>query len=580
MGAVSDAVEDTIGGAIDIVGDAVDDVGDFVVEDVLEPVVETVEATVEKAMEDPVGTAVMVAAAASGQWWALPLASASVTVANGGSLEDGLKNAAIAYVGGEIAQGVSANLSPELTSEFGAQAGRSMANVAGNVAATAATGGDPLQALLNGGLNAGVSAAALEVPGFSDMTKTQQAAVTRAISAELQGRDASQGLINAAIGAGIDAAKKSDWEWNESSPTTTNELVDQTAPVAPATPVMPTQEQQVEAPVNPTEQDMNAFYESIGIDPSTLSNTPAQSSDPLDYLNFLQDNIDKIAEVSKTSGTGFGDDDIGQYTTDSLGNVFKQLDDGTMELYRAAEVNSDAYTTDSLGNIYKQLDDGTMSLYRNVDEPLSKEDMLLYRDLANRPTPKTTGDLVSQFLGAVGANAPKIAAGAAGLAGLDALSNEPGAFTFNNDPYASQNLDWNAQQALGPDQGIVFGQEQLAPEFTKNAARGGIMALASGGQIPSLGGYAAGGNPRLLKGPGDGMSDNIPATIAGKQPARLADGEFVVPADVVSHLGNGSTEAGANVLYQMMERVRKARTGNPKQGKQINPQKFVPRKGK
>ena len=99
--------------------------------------------------------------------------------------------------------------------------------------------------------------------------------------------------------------------------------------------------------------------------------------------------------------------------------------------------------------------------------------------------------------------------------------------------------------------------------------------LAAGG-LSSLGGYAAGGNPRLLKGPGDGMSDNIPATIAGKQPARLADGEFVIPADVVSHLGNGSTEAGAKVLHGMMNKVRKARTGNSKQGKQINPRKFLP----
>jgi hypothetical protein len=92
----------------------------------------------------------------------------------------------------------------------------------------------------------------------------------------------------------------------------------------------------------------------------------------------------------------------------------------------------------------------------------------------------------------------------------------------------------------------------------------------------NLGGYAAGGNPRLLKGPGDGMSDNIPATIGNRQPARLADGEFVVPADVVSHLGNGSTDAGAKHLYKMMDKVRKARTGNKKQGKQINPNKFVP----
>jgi hypothetical protein len=73
------------------------------------------------------------------------------------------------------------------------------------------------------------------------------------------------------------------------------------------------------------------------------------------------------------------------------------------------------------------------------------------------------------------------------------------------------------------------------------------------------------------------MSDNIPATINGRQPARLADGEFVVPADVVSHLGNGSTDAGAKILHRMMTQVRKERTGNPKQGKQINPNKFMPK---
>jgi hypothetical protein len=73
------------------------------------------------------------------------------------------------------------------------------------------------------------------------------------------------------------------------------------------------------------------------------------------------------------------------------------------------------------------------------------------------------------------------------------------------------------------------------------------------------------------------MSDNIPATINGRQPARLADGEFVIPADVVSHLGNGSTEAGAKQLHAMMNNIRRARTGNSKQGKQINPNKFMPK---
>jgi hypothetical protein len=99
----------------------------------------------------------------------------------------------------------------------------------------------------------------------------------------------------------------------------------------------------------------------------------------------------------------------------------------------------------------------------------------------------------------------------------------------------------------------------------------------AGGGLADLGGYAdyaRGG--RMLKGPGDGMSDSIPATIAGKQPARLANDEFVVPADVVSHLGNGSSDAGAKQLYKMMDRVRAARTGKKSQAKQINPTKYMP----
>jgi len=88
------------------------------------------------------------------------------------------------------------------------------------------------------------------------------------------------------------------------------------------------------------------------------------------------------------------------------------------------------------------------------------------------------------------------------------------------------------------------------------AARGGLMGYAAGG-LGSLGGYSDGG--RLLRGPGDGVSDSIPASIGNRQPARLADGEFVVPARIVSELGNGSTEAGARKLYAMMDRVQRAR---------------------
>lgn len=104
-------------------------------------------------------------------------------------------------------------------------------------------------------------------------------------------------------------------------------------------------------------------------------------------------------------------------------------------------------------------------------------------------------------------------------------------------------------------------------------ARGGLSAAAS-----HLGGYSDGG--RLLKGPGDGVSDSIPAVIGNKQPARLADGEFVIPARIVSELGNGSTEAGARKLYAMMDRVQKARgktVGKGKVAKNTRADKYLPK---
>ena len=118
----------------------------------------------------------------------------------------------------------------------------------------------------------------------------------------------------------------------------------------------------------------------------------------------------------------------------------------------------------------------------------------------------------------------------------------------------------------------MAGLPQITP--TSSAQGGLLSSYAGGGGISSLGGYSDGG--RMLKGPGDGMSDSIPATIADKRPARLADNEFVVPADVVSHLGNGSSDAGAKKLYAMMDKVRKARTGKAKQAPAIKADKYMP----
>ena len=128
-----------------------------------------------------------------------------------------------------------------------------------------------------------------------------------------------------------------------------------------------------------------------------------------------------------------------------------------------------------------------------------------------------------------------------------------------------------ATVAAAPASSVINKLEPTAEGLTSvvNAASGGSIDYASGG-ITALkrGNY--------LSGPTDGMADKLPANIEGNQEARLSHGEFVIPADVVSHLGNGNSDAGADRLYSMMDKIRKARTGTKKQGKQINPNKFLP----
>lgn len=121
--------------------------------------------------------------------------------------------------------------------------------------------------------------------------------------------------------------------------------------------------------------------------------------------------------------------------------------------------------------------------------------------------------------------------------------------------------------ANNPQWAVPAGYVPTAPAFSINPS-GNTNAQHSALTRKAKGGY--------LDGAGDGMSDSIPATIEGKQPARLADGEFVIPADVVSHLGNGSSKAGSKRLYAMLDKVRHARTGTKKQGKEIKPEKYMP----
>jgi hypothetical protein len=177
---------------------------------------------------------------------------------------------------------------------------------------------------------------------------------------------------------------------------------------------------------------------------------------------------------------------------------------------------------------------------------------------------------------------------AASLATAQGLSNVQ-AQNIVTDAFLSGRYDPTAEPAVNPYIGkMKMNWNPPATTVTTGATgttsatpAAGLAAIPTQEQLMDPNykiGMASGGiaSARYLQGGTDGMADKIPANIDGEQAAALSHGEFVIPADVVSHLGNGNSEAGADKLYQMMARIRKARTGNEKQGKKINPDKFMP----
>jgi hypothetical protein len=136
-----------------------------------------------------------------------------------------------------------------------------------------------------------------------------------------------------------------------------------------------------------------------------------------------------------------------------------------------------------------------------------------------------------------------------------------------------------AEQEKHTKEEVAFAQDVLRRypvEYRRLTAEDTKSQNLAGGGLAGLNAFKAGGSPRFLKGGGDGMSDDIPAMIGKQQKAALSDGEFVVPADVVSHLGNGSSRAGAKKLYAMMDNIRQARTGKKRQAPEVKPDRYMP----
>jgi len=190
-----------------------------------------------------------------------------------------------------------------------------------------------------------------------------------------------------------------------------------------------------------------------------------------------------------------------------------------------------------------------------------------------QPLNQNAGTFGQGFYKGISDNATPAMVGGAGILGLSAINADKKKFGVPEEEHYDGPLNQfkynpNTFRATYPTPPNPAYEAQYQNYRTTPYAEGGITDIDTN--------YAKGGIAGLLKGRGDGMSDSIRATIADKQPARLADGEFVVPADVVSHLGNGSTDAGAKHLYKMMDKVRHARTGSKKQGRQIAAGGYLP----
>jgi hypothetical protein len=205
-----DKIGDAAGKVVSSVGNAVSDVGNFVIDKVVEPVGEAVGKTVQAAIDDPIGTAVKIAAISTGNPYIIAAANTGVALANGAEPEDALKAGAKAAVFYEVGSAVGEYVGPEAAAYFGpenAAAASAVTNAAASTVAAAVVGEDPYQALLASGVNSAAGSIAKQVPGYDSLSVNQQRALKTTIAASLEGKDPSQALVNQALQVGINYVK-------------------------------------------------------------------------------------------------------------------------------------------------------------------------------------------------------------------------------------------------------------------------------------------------------------------------------------------------------------------------------------
>ena len=504
-------------------------------------VADNVISQVDAAIKNPIGTIAKIGAIATGQFYLLPAISATEVIVKGGSIEDAAKSAAISYaaahIGAELGDSLNVDgFSPELNTAIKSSVG-STAVATGAGVLRGKELGDALASGVTSGIGSGISSLVADnadTGGEGSKTNTADrvigstvgAATTAALRGQNVGDVAANTLANGALRAGAG-------EYAGMLPAVT---------LASTAASLPTHTQNIQPTQGDTASTMSASLD-------TKTDIPNLSASQTKEAAKLVRSIDSDGQALDEQGNKIGDaaafgltKGIDNTWLTQDGQVIAATDSPVPETGMQM-VNE---TTPEPQAVNNQDGSTTITSPDGSQKIMSPDGTMSYIDaqgnIAGQDTSSPLSILADSLLGNTsdtdGIASPMKAAGGGLMSIQPTIGNQ-----YNADPTSSVQM-------------FAYG------------------GMAHGG-ISSLGSYSDGG--RMLKGPGDGMSDDIPASIAGSQPARLANEEFVIPADVVSHLGNGSSEAGAKVLYAMMERVRKARTGNPKQGKQIHAAKFMPK---
>ena len=504
-------------------------------------VADNVISQVDAAIKNPIGTIAKIGAIATGQFYLLPAISATEVIVKGGSIEDAAKSAAISYaaahIGAELGDSLNVDgFSPELNTAIKSSVG-STAVATGAGVLRGKELGDALASGVTSGIGSGISSLVADnadTGGEGSKTNTADrvigstvgAATTAALRGQNVGDVAANTLANGALRAGAG-------EYAGMLPAVT---------LASTAASLPTHTQNIQPTQGDTASTMSASLD-------TKTDIPNLSASQTKEAAKLVRSIDSDGQALDEQGNKIGDA-AAFGLTKGIDNTWLTQDGQVIAATDAPVPETGMQmvneTTPEPQAVNNQDGSTTITSPDGSQKIMSPDGTMSYIDaqgnIAGQDTSSPLSILADSLLGNTsdtdGIASPMKAAGGGLMSIQPTIGNQ-----YNADPTSSVQM-------------FAYG------------------GMAHGG-ISSLGSYSDGG--RMLKGPGDGMSDDIPASIAGSQPARLANEEFVIPADVVSHLGNGSSEAGAKVLYAMMERVRKARTGNPKQGKQIHAAKFMPK---